>query len=322
MKRIALYFIGLLFIFSCGSDKNQNTSSTSTLTSGPPPAIEVIVLGTAQDAGFPQIACKKQCCKDLLANQLKGDFVSSLGLIDRNTGKKYVFDATPDFPNQLSALNVIEPSTQGQSPSGIFLTHAHMGHYTGLMHLGREAMGAKEVPVYVMPRMQAYLQSSGPWSQLIELKNIDLKPMSNGQSIMLSQELAVTPFLVPHRDEFSETVGFRIQGPSKSLLFIPDIDKWSKWKTDILKAIKSNDYAYLDGTFYKNGEIFGRDMSEIPHPFIEESLSLFENVQNKDKVRFIHFNHTNPVLDESSEASKAVESLGFSIARTGDRIAL
>ena len=71
------------------------------------------------------------------------------------------------------------------------------------------------------------------------------------------------PFLVPHRDEFSETVGFEIKGENKTAVFIPDIDKWSKWNSDLKELIKRVDYAFLDATFYKNGEIPSRDMSEF-----------------------------------------------------------
>ncbi len=87
-----------------------------------------------------------------------------------------------------------------------------MGHYTGLMHLGREAMGARAVPVWAMPRMRDFLASSGPWSQLVRLRNIELQPLAADSTVTLGDSLHVTPFLVPHRDEYSETVGFRIEG--------------------------------------------------------------------------------------------------------------
>jgi len=29
-----------------------------------------------------------------------------------------------------------------------------MGHYTGLMHFGREVMGTNNLPVYAMPKMK------------------------------------------------------------------------------------------------------------------------------------------------------------------------
>ncbi|MGB0929203.1 MAG: MBL fold metallo-hydrolase [Chitinophagales bacterium] len=188
------------------------------------------VLGIAQDAGYPQAACQKNCCKRAVEQPENKRLVSCLALIDPISQQRWLFDATPDFREQL-------------------------------------------------------------------------------------QRLKVTPYLVPHRDEFSETVGFKIEGASKSALFIPDIDKWHLWDRDILKEIEGVDYAFLDATFYANGEIAGRDMSQIPHPFMEESLRLFADLPTKEKVHFIHFNHTNPVLDKSSDAHQNILKQGFRVAK-------
>ena len=95
--------------------------------------------------------------------------------------------------------------------------------------------------------------------------------MKDGLSVDLEGGLQVTPLLVPHRDEYTETVGFWIQGPNRSALFIPDIDKWERWDslgTAIEDWIAKVDVAYLDGTFLEEGEIPGRAIEEIPHPFI------------------------------------------------------
>lgn len=276
------------------------------------------VLGIAQDAGFPQINCQKSCCRPLWSAPSARKMVSCLGLIHSLEAKAWMFDATPDFKDQHHQL--LQGQTEASlSLAGIFLSHAHMGHYTGLMHLGREAMGAKAVPVYTMPRMQSYLKNNGPWSQLVDLKNIDLHPLKADSVIALNKELTVNPLVVPHRDEFSETIGFLMQSPSKKALFIPDIDKWHLWDRDIVQLIQEVDYAFLDGTFFENGEIPGRDMSEIPHPFIEESMQLFASLSSEDKakVHFIHFNHTNPILQANSKARKLVKEKGFRIAEEG-----
>jgi len=200
---------------------------------------------------------------------------------------------------------------------GIFLTHAHIGHYTGLMHLGREVMGAKSTVVNVMPKMESFLRNNGPWSQLVDLKNISLSGLSDNKKVQLNSRLSIIPFKVPHRDEFSETVGYRIEGPSKSLVFIPDIDKWSKWQTDIIDIVENSDYSLLDGTFYDINELPGRDMSQIPHPFIVETMKLFKNSDKKDSIYLIHLNHTNPLLDNSSQEYKKVINFGFNIAQIG-----
>ena len=283
----------------------------------------LMVLGTAQDAGYPQAACKKSCCQKVWSGEVEEKLVSCLALVDPASGSAWIFDATPDFKEQLhilESLNTDKPVTL----KGIFITHAHMGHYTGLMDLGREAMGAKEIPVYTMPRMRDYLSNNGPWSQLVSLKNIMLQALTPDTSILLPNELKVTPFLVPHRDEFSETVGFKIEGTNHSALFIPDIDKWNKWDRNIKNEIKAIDHAFLDGTFYRNGELRGRDMSMIPHPFVQESMNLFSGLSDgeKKKIKFIHFNHTNPLLQEGSDAQAEVLHAGFDFAKSMDYVKL
>ena len=280
------------------------------------------ILGVAQDAGYPQTGCYQPHCmpgwrdRDLRRN------AASLGLIDPPGHRKYMFDATPGFPEQLYALETEAPSAQYEM-AGIFLTHAHIGHYTGLMFLGHEAMGASGIPVYAMPRMRSFLETNGPWSQLVDYRNIELKALQDSQGLELGA-LTVTPFLVPHRDEFSETVGYRIEGPQKSAVFIPDIDKWSDWQTDLRELVKGVDYALLDATFFADGELPGRDMSKVPHPFVVETMTLLEALPaaERDKVWFIHLNHTNPLLDNDSDESRLVRSKGFHIATEGIRLDL
>ncbi|MFK7820036.1 MAG: MBL fold metallo-hydrolase [Planctomycetaceae bacterium] len=283
----------------------------------------VMVLGTAQDAGYPQAGCRKACCKPALTDPSLRRFATSLAIVDPNTDQRWLLDCTPDFREQLQLLDRESPLSK-PGLDGILLTHAHIGHYSGLVHLGREAMGTKAVPVFAMPRMQKFLRENGPWSQLVKLQNIEIKPLINKQQIQLNDRISVTPLQVPHRDEFSETVGFVVQGPSRSILFLPDIDKWNKWKTPIEKVLKSVDLAYVDGTFFANGEIPGRDMSLIPHPFIEESLARFAKIPKADRaqIRFIHLNHTNPALDANSAATRSIESIGLKVATQGERESL
>ena len=165
--------------------------------------------------------------------------------------------------------------------------------------------------------MKGFLENNGPWSQLVELKNISIQPIFDKEEIVLSSNLSVLPFKVPHRDEFSETVGYKILGSNKSVLFIPDIDKWRKWSTSVVEEIKKVDYAFLDATFYDAAEINNRDISEIPHPFVIESMELFKDLpsEEKSKVHFIHLNHTNPLLNVQSEAYRATINAGFKVAR-------
>ena len=319
-KMIKYLTIISVFFFSCekkSTEQSQQKSLEKQTTS-------LVILGNVQDAGSPQIGCKKKCCKKLFENHDENRKVVSLGLIDGENQKTYLFDATPDISSQMKTITQLEGVNTSEFTDGIFLTHAHIGHYTGLMYLGKEATDAKNIPVYVMPRMKDFLSSNGPWDQLVKRKNIALQKMTPNKPIHISDSISVTPILVPHRDEYSETVGYQIRGPKKCALFIPDIDKWEKWDKDIITEIEQVDYAFLDATFYSGKEISNRDISHIPHPFVIESLKKFEGLglSEKNKIVFIHFNHTNPLLDEESQESKYVIQQGYNIGRIHDNFEL
>ena len=299
-------FVIIISIFLIGFSANKNDNPY------------VVVLGIAQDGGAPHAACTKDCCVDRWDNPRLHNMVSSIGIVDPSTDEVWMIDATPDFSMQLNTLTM----DQKRLFKGVFLTHAHIGHYTGLMHLGREVMGANQIPVYAMPKMEAFLTKNGPWSQLVKLENIDIKSLKNGESVKLNKNLNITPFLVPHRDEFSETVGYKIEGPNKSLIFIPDIDKWEKWTENIQEIVEENDFSLLDGTFYDINELPGRDMSKIPHPFIVESMEVLDDVRSKSAVYFIHLNHTNPALNRYSNATRLIKSSGFDVAQRNQKFHL
>ena len=309
----------LLMLFGCSGEENSErvsdiVSPDEKVTTSP----YVVVLGVAQDAGYPQIGCEKICCENVWNDISLQKYISCIAIVDPISNEQWIVDATPDIKYQMEELQKISSI---EEINGILLTHAHIGHYTGLMHFGREVMGTQHLPVYSMPKMSQFLEENGPWSQLVSLKNISLKKLQSDSIFGLNERIKVNPFLVPHRDEFSETVGYKIIINDKSLIFIPDIDKWDRWDKDISRIISEVDYAFLDATFYKNGEI-KRDMSEIPHPFVEESMHLFSNLSPKDKkkIHFIHFNHTNPLLIEGSDAQKEVSDKGFNVAKEGQII--
>lgn len=302
VRYFLILFLSLLFFSACSQKANQNPY--------------VIVLGIAQDGGVPHASCSKSCCINRWDKPEEKVMVTSLGIVDPNSNETWMIDATPDFPKQLEMLT----GNNIEKLKGIFLTHAHIGHYTGLMHLGREVMGAQSVPVYAMPKMTKFLRSNGPWSQLVDLNNIEIKKLKKNRTIVLNKRISITPFIVPHRDEFSETVGYRIKGPNKSLVFIPDIDKWEKWDKNLIEVATKNDYTLIDGSFYTEDELPGRDMSEIPHPFIIESMEALKGLTDKSGIHFIHFNHTNPVLNLDSKVKKDILNAGFNIAKSGEKL--
>ena len=306
------HFLLIIYVFSFLSCSEQIKKSNQY-------SDEVVlkVLGTIQDGGIPHMGCSKECCVNYFEHKSIRIGVSSIGVSNFKYETNYIVDATPDVNFQLQAL--IGNTKPSEKLDGIFLTHAHMGHYAGLLNFGRESLNSNNIPVYLMPKFFDFISNNGPWDQLVSLNNIKLQRIYNNEKVILHNNLSFTPILVPHRDEYSETVGYIIKGNRKRALYIPDIDKWAKWNISITEMIKNVDYAFLDGTFFDEKEINNRDISEIPHPFIIESLELFNNLENIDKAKvyFIHLNHTNPVLNKNSEEYKRVILSGFKVAEPG-----
>jgi pyrroloquinoline quinone biosynthesis protein B len=299
----------------------------------------VLVLGTAQDGGLPHVGCDTGNCAAAKVDPSRRRLVTSLMLCDPRSGKRWLFDCTPDLREELDrakgwpAARFQAAAAPSRPPpfDGMFLTHAHMGHYGGLLQLGREAYAVKEVPTYVTPRFAKFLRENDPWKLMVTEKRLVVNELTPGQPIELAPDLHVDCFRVPHRDEFSDTVGFVIRGPHRTLAYLPDIDKWERWESwtreqspdaaprKVEELVASVDFALLDGCFYADGEIPGRSMKEIPHPFIAESIERFEALApaERAKVYFTHLNHTNPAADPASDATRTVNAAGMHVLDEG-----
>ena len=321
MHRFQLVFVATLVAFGLAACFEGSSEHEAYAVDGP----MLQVLGTLQDGGAPHIGCNRPCCRNLFLRPATDRKVVCLGVTDTNADGECVgamFEATPDFPSQLQAFQSAQDIPLDRL--SVFLTHAHIGHYSGLMFLGREALGANNVDVWAMPRFREFLTTNGPWSQLVELGNIRLSSLTELQSVPIGESVRVVPLRVPHRDEYSETVGYRIEGPRHAALFIPDINKWDIWERPLEEELAKVDYAFLDATFYDAEEVGYRDMAEIPHPFMVETMERLAGLPSseKAKVHFIHLNHTNPCLDTTSQAYRTVVGSGFNVARFGQTLPL
>jgi pyrroloquinoline quinone biosynthesis protein B len=287
----------------------------------------VQILGTAQDGGFPQIGCYCKNCLRARENALYSRLISSLAILDLHEKKYFLLDATPDIRHQSDMILdrlMVEKQGKRNAPDGILLTHAHIGHYTGLMFYGYEAMSTERLPVHCTSRMGHFLSKNGPWSQLVRLNNISLHTFLPGKKFLLTPRISLTPFLVPHRNEYSDTLGFRISGEKKNLLYIPDIQSWEAWNRSIVEETERVDIALLDGTFYSPEELPGRDIAKIGHPLITTSLKTLGSVAKKGQTQicFTHLNHTNLALEPDGDARKEIRDRGFRLASDGQEFFL
>lgn len=287
------------------------------------------VLGTAQDGGLPHAACEGPRCRRAREDPSFRRLIASLALVIPETGAAYLFDATPDIREQLDALSDVRRPPQDRvdrAPvDGVFLTHAHVGHYLGLAFFGFEAVHTEGLPVYVTPRMAEFLTTNGPWSQLVEIGNIALEELASGARVELAGGVAVEALAVPHRDEYADTLAFVIHGPRRSVLYVPDTDSWIAWPPDELTTTMERvDVAIVDATFYSADEMPGRAVESIGHPLMTDSMERFgERVRGGDlEVYFTHLNHSNPAVDPASGARQATDEAGFAVLSDGQEIEL
>ena len=299
-------------------------SSSVSQPSGP----YVRVLGTVQDGGLPHAACTCDRCEMARRDPDTKRFVSSIALILPSTNEVFLFDATPDLHQQLVALRDVRVPPTGKvdrSPvDGVFLTHAHIGHYLGLAFFGYEAVSTSGLKVIATPRMSEFLNRNGPWSQLVEIKNIVLDEIEPGQTYRIADSVTVEAFSAPHRDEYADTLGFILRGPSRSLLYLPDTDSWVAWDFSVEDFLAQVDVALVDGTFYSTDELPGRSVDMIGHPLISTSMDLLQDLvdSSQTEVFFTHLNHSNTALDPDSEAAHDIRDRGFGVLAEGDRFDL
>lgn len=245
---------------------------------------EARILGTAQDGGFPHAGCLCDHCAAAIEDPALARRIASLGLVS-STGAAFLVEATPDLPAQAADLPRLD---------GLVLTHAHMGHVAGLLWLGTEAMAVEGLPLYAGERLIAFLTKNEPWATLVREGRLVPEVLDPGRSVTLTDDLEIIPVPVPHRAEWSETFGFRIRGPDRTLLWLPDIDHF---EGDLLeKLLRGVDLALIDGTFLSPDELPGRDLSKIPHPMVDETVGRLEKLRPATRVSFVHLNHSNPLI--------------------------
>jgi len=282
-----------------------------------------MVLGSVQDGGLPQAGCYTDRC-----NRARQDprYVTSLVLSTpepkrADTRRYYLVDASPDLRAQMDLIDE-EPFRRragNRRPfDGIFLTHAHMGHYLGLALMGREALAIAPTPVYCSREMRDFLSNNGPWSLMVREGRLHFPDVPTDEWFSVEEALEAKMVPVPHRPEYSDTVAWVFRGLQRTVLYLPDIDAWNKWDRRVEDVVADVDIALLDGAFFSPEEVPGRNIEDIPHPMIPDTMARLEPLLGGGRrIVFTHFNNTNPVLDEGGPEATQVLRRGFELAREG-----
>ena len=286
--------------------------------------VTLVLLGIAQDGGVPHAGCSCARCMAAHAEPSLRRHPVACG-IRGSDGSLHLIEASRSLPDQMRLWAEVLGAEGVVRPDSVSLTHVHLGHIDGLGQFGNEAMGCSELPLFASASVLEELanrKALGPFNA------IDAAPMERfGPSEGCGFEMELVP--VPHRDEHADTHAVIIRGPSRSALFLPDHDDWAQtlgrhgassirqWLSDL-----EVDIALLDGSFWDSSELSGRDMSEIPHPTVTETLArLGERVEDDVEIHFIHLNHSNPLLGTGLETEE-LSDLGWQVAVQGQQFAL
>ncbi len=285
---------------------------------------DVWLLGRSQDGGLPHVGCMQACCAEARKTGRR-EYPCALGVHDRVSGALALIEATPAVEPQLAMLHALAgvSGCVRRPVEAVLITHAHIGHYAGLVQFGEEVAATDHLPLFVTPRMADFLRANQPWAQLVTYGQVDVHEVDPGKSCEPIPGLEVDFIAVPHRDEHSDTVAFKLRGPERTLLWAPDVDQWGRHDGLLADLLDDVDVAYVDATFYDGRELSGRDLDGIPHPLIVETMDAWADqaAARPGVIRFIHMNHTNPALHDSAIVEK-IERAGFCVASMGERHSL
>ena len=286
--------------------------------------VTLTILGIAQDGGVPHAGCSCARCMSAHADPSLRRHPVACG-VRGGDGSLHLIEASRSLPDQMRLWAEALGAEGVARPDSVSLTHIHLGHIDGLGQFGKEVMGCSEMPLFAS---ESVLDELSGRSVLGPFSAATVQPMERFcPSEGCGFEMEFVP--VPHRDEHADTHAVVIRGSNRSVLFLPDHDDWDQtlhrhgavsirqWLTD-----REVDIALLDGSFWDASELPGRDMSEIPHPPVSETLArLGERVEGDTEVHFIHLNHSNPLLGPGPQADE-LSDLGWGVVVQGQQFAL
>ncbi len=315
--------------------------------------MKIRVLGSAAGGGFPQWNCNAPLSRSV-REQRPGFLVRTQSSIAASAdGDSWaVFNASPDIREQIAAAPKLQPQAEGplrHTPiKAVVLTNADVDHIAGLLSL-RER---ERFVLYATKRVLKTLAENSIFQVLnpdyVERRELPLSGVTELEGpdgpIGLSVETFAVPgkvalFLENEADENfgtaeGDTIGIALREtaaetngrPSETLFYIPGC---AAIDDTLRRRIEGGACLLFDGTVFHDTEMADTGVGEktggrMGHMAISGASGTLEALKGTDLGRriFVHINNTNPILDPSSDAARAVQAAGWEIGYDGMELTL
>jgi pyrroloquinoline quinone biosynthesis protein B len=299
--------------------------------------MKIKVLGSAAGGGFPQWNCGCSNC-DRVRRGLSGfrPRAQAQVAVSAARGPWILLNASPDLRQQLLQDPDFAPSpnTRATPVSTIVLLSADVDSVMGLLHL-REFQPLR---VFAAPSVLRILTEENSLFHCLDRSAppVHWEALPLGRAVPIDGlACAAVPLGGEYPDYVSSAlrkslakdeavIGLEFAQDEKRFFYAPSISGQNEsWKC----RAKDADLAFLDGTFWTDNELIdvrggGKTAREIGHVPLSGPDGLLEQLSELPPARkgrrvLIHLNNTNPVLDESSAAHRAVRDAGWEVAYDG-----
>lgn len=306
------------------------------------------ILGSAAGGGFPQWNCNGIHSSNVRAGKpgYRARTQSSLA-ISANGRDWVLLNASPDLRQQINETPELHPFADGglrNSPiKAVVVTNADVDHITGLINL-REG---QPFSIYGSDRVLATLNANSIFNVCAPDKvpripfALDQPTQLTGAGVDLG--LTVEAFAVPGKialflekgsekenygSRDGDTIGLKITeaATDKSFFYIPGC---AEIDPPLAERIKGAALLFLDGTLFTDDEMVAQGLSHktgqrMGHISISGPQGSIEAVKSLNVARriYVHINNSNPVLDETSEARRIVDSAGWEVGYDGMEVRL
>ena len=291
--------------------------------------LRIIVLGAAAGGGLPQWNCGCPNCAAARAGRLPSLTQSSVA-VSADGAEWAILNASPDIRAQLQATPPLHPTGPREMPlKSVLVTNGDIDHVAGLFTL-RERQPFTLFATAEIHRVLA----ENPMVRAVAPDVVPRTPVALNQPFALVRGVEAELFAVPGKVplyaegevvdtqlEGENTVGVRLTAGGRTAFYIPGC---AALTPALAERLRGADCVMYDGTLYEDDEMIRMGLgvktgARMGHMCMRDSIRAFEGLGIARRV-FVHMNNSNPALDPASDARRAVEAAGWTVAQDGMEI--